>query len=305
MLALLFWQDIWYNADIRPEKGSAFSLVKRVRAELFDWGKILAGLVLSTLAYRLFLIPNEIAPGGFTGVGQVLNALFGWNVGMIALILNVPLFALSMHSMGWRFGLRSLLASVAFSMLIDYLPLNALIHDRLLASVFGGALGGAGFGLIMLGEATTGGSDMLGMLINKKLKVVKVSAAVFLVDALVITTAGVVFDVQSALLALISTYIMARVLDRVLEGPNMAKAYFIISGKAEEIASAILQSMDRGVTSLNGRGMYTGEDRSVLLCVINRRETLKLRTLVSGIDPCAFMIATDVREALGEGFQPH
>ncbi len=270
-----------------------------------DWSRILAGLMLSAMAYQLFLIPNEVAPGGFTGIGQILNTVLGWNVGFVALALNVPLFAFSMRSMGWRFGLRSFLASVAFSMLVDYLPFGALTHDRLLAAIFGGVVAGAGFGLIMLGDATTGGSDMLGMLIHRKLKVIKVSALVFSVDALVIITAGIVYDVQSALLALISTYIMARVLDRVLEGPNMAKAYFIISRKAEEIASAILKNMDRGVTSLTGKGMYTGEDRSVLLCVINRRETLRLRTLVSGIDPCAFMIATDVREALGEGFQAH
>ena len=278
---------------------------KQLRTELMDWSRILAGLMLSAMAYQLFLIPNEVAPGGFTGIGQILNTVLGWNVGFVALALNVPLFAFSMRSMGWRFGLRSFLASVAFSMLVDYLPFGALTHDRLLAAIFGGVVAGAGFGLIMLGDATTGGSDMLGMLIHRKLKVIKVSALVFSVDALVIITAGIVYDVQSALLALISTYIMARVLDRVLEGPNMAKAYFIISRKAEEIASAILKNMDRGVTSLTGKGMYTGEDRSVLLCVINRRETLRLRTLVSGIDPCAFMIATDVREALGEGFQAH
>ncbi len=278
---------------------------KRWRTELMDWGKILAGLMLGALAYRLFLVPNEVAPGGFTGVGQILNALLGWNVGAVALVLNVPLFALSMRSMGLRFGVRSLFASVALSMLIDYLPFGARTGDKLLAAVFGGVVGGAGFGLIMLGDATTGGSDLLGMLIHKRMKVVKVSAAVFMVDALVIIAAGFVFDVQGALMALISTYIMARVLDRVLEGPNMAKAYFIISRKAEEISCAILENMDRGVTSLSGRGMYTGEERSVLLCVINRRETLRLRTLVSKIDPCAFMIATDVREALGEGFQPH
>jgi uncharacterized membrane-anchored protein YitT (DUF2179 family) len=280
-------------------------LEKRWRTELMDWGKILAGLMLGALAYRLFLVPNEVAPGGFTGVGQILNALLGWNVGAVALVLNVPLFALSMRSMGLRFGVRSLFASVALSMLIDYLPFGARTGDKLLAAVFGGVVGGAGFGLIMLGDATTGGSDLLGMLIHKRMKVVKVSAAVFMVDALVIIAAGFVFDVQGALMALISTYIMARVLDRVLEGPNMAKAYFIISRKAEEISCAILENMDRGVTSLSGRGMYTGEERSVLLCVINRRETLRLRTLVSKIDPCAFMIATDVREALGEGFQPH
>lgn len=270
-----------------------------------DWGEILLGLFASALAYRLFLIPNEVAPGGFTGIGQILNTLLGWNVGTVTLVLNVPLFALSMRSMGLKFGVRSLVASVGLSLLIDYLPFGALTQDKLLAAIFGGVLGGAGFGLIMLGQATTGGSDMLGMLIHKKLKVVKVSAAVFMVDGLVIAAAGIVYDVTGAMLALISTYIMAQVLDRVLEGPNMAKAYFIISKKSDEISKAVLKEMDRGVTSLAGRGMYTGEDRAVLLCVINRRETLKLRTLVSYIDPCAFMIATDVREALGEGFQPH
>jgi len=280
-------------------------LDKRWRTEIIDWSRILAGLMLGAMAYQLFLIPNEIAPGGFTGIGQILNTLFGWNVGFVALVLNVPLFALSMRSMGWRFGIRSLLASFAFSMMIDYLPFGALTHDKMLAAIFGGVVAGVGFGLIMLGDATTGGSDMLGMLIHRKIKVIKVSSLVFSVDALVIVAAGIVYDVQEALLALVSTYIMARVLDRVLEGPNMAKAYFIISRKADEIAGAVMKDMGRGVTSLAGRGMYTGEDRSVLLCVINRRETLRLRTLVSGIDPCAFMIATDVREALGEGFQPH
>jgi uncharacterized membrane-anchored protein YitT (DUF2179 family) len=280
-------------------------LAKRLRAEMTDWGEILLGLFASALAYRLFLIPNEVAPGGFTGIGQILNTLLGWNVGTVTLVLNVPLFALSMRSMGLKFGVRSLVASVGLSLLIDYLPFGALTQDKLLAAIFGGVLGGAGFGLIMLGQATTGGSDMLGMLIHKKLKVVKVSAAVFMVDGLVIAAAGIVYDVTGAMLALISTYIMAQVLDRVLEGPNMAKAYFIISKKSDEISKAVLKEMDRGVTSLAGRGMYTGEDRAVLLCVINRRETLKLRTLVSDIDPCAFMIATDVREALGEGFQPH
>ena len=232
----------------------AHFLDKRVRTELIDWSRILAGLMLSAMGYQLFLIPNEVAPGGFTGIGQILNTLFGWNVGFVALALNVPLFMLSMRSMGWRFGIRSLLASAAFSMLVDYLPFGALTHDRILAAIFGGVVAGAGFGLIMLGDATTGGSDMLGMLIHRKVKVVKISALVFSVDALVIVAAGVVYDVQGALLALISTYVMARVLDRVLEGPNMAKAYFIISRKADEIASAILKTMDRGRDQPGGEG---------------------------------------------------
>lgn len=278
---------------------------KNLRAQLLDWGQIASGLLLSTVAYRIFLIPNHVAPGGFAGIGQILNTLFGWNVGFVVLALNIPLFALSLRSIGLRFGVRSLLVSIAFSLLIDYLPLGPLTDDALLAAVFGGAMAGVGFGLILLGDATTGGSDMLGMLIHRKFKMMKIGAAVFMVDGLVIFGAGLVYDVRGALLALISAYLMARMLDRILEGPNMAKAYFIISQKPEEIARAVINEMDRGVTSLSGRGMFTGEDRSVLLCVINRRETLRLRTLVSGIDSNAFMIATDVREALGEGFQPH
>jgi uncharacterized membrane-anchored protein YitT (DUF2179 family) len=296
---------MWYTDALGEEPEGALCLGKNLRAQLLDWGQIASGLLLSTVAYRIFLIPNHVAPGGFAGIGQILNTLFGWNVGFVVLALNIPLFALSLRSIGLRFGVRSLLVSIAFSLLIDYLPLGPLTDDALLAAVFGGAMAGVGFGLILLGDATTGGSDMLGMLIHRKFKMMKIGAAVFMVDGLVIFGAGLVYDVRGALLALISAYLMARMLDRILEGPNMAKAYFIISQKPEEIARAVINEMDRGVTSLSGRGMFTGEDRSVLLCVINRRETLRLRTLVSGIDSNAFMIATDVREALGEGFQPH
>ncbi len=246
---------MWYNCGgIGRERGGALN--KRMRAELLDWGKILAGLFLSAMAYRLFLIPNQVAPGGFTGVGQILHELDG--ISALWCWRSTFPSALSLKSIGWRFGAKSLLASFAFSMLVDYLPVGALTDDALLAAVFGGAIGGAGFGLIMLGGATTGGSDMLGMLIHKRLKVIKVSAAVFMVDGLVILAAGIVYDVRGAMLALIATFIMARVLDRVLEGPSMAKAYFIISTKYEEIAGAVLSQMDRGVTSLSARGMFTG-----------------------------------------------
>lgn len=278
---------------------------KAVSAAAVSWIKICVGLLLATLAYRLFLIPNEIAPGGFTGVGQIFNALFGWQVGIVALALNVPLFLLSLKSIGLKFGFRSLVASVALSLLIDYLPVGALTQDKLMAAIFGGVLGGIGFGLIMRGDATTGGTDMLASVVNRRVPALKVSILMFAVDGLIILAAGVVFDATSAMLALVSAYVMSRLIDLVLEGANMAKAYFIISDRAEEISRRVLEEMERGVTGLDGRGMYTGEDRQVLLCVINRRETMKLRNIVSSLDPGAFMIATDVREALGEGFQPH
>ena len=280
---------------------------KLLQEELKNTIYIIAGLVLCAAAYNCYLIPNNIAPGGFTGIGQLVNSLtHGWiAVGTVGLILNVPLFALSMRSLGLHFGLRSFLTTVGLSLAIDHLPFPALTDDLLLAAVFGGVVGGIGFGLILRGNATTGGSDMLGTLIHSKIPVVRVGLAVFVIDGLVVLASAFVFDATAAMYALISTFLMNVVLDQVLEGPSSARSYYIISTKAEEIAQRVMAEMDRGATSWGGKGMYSGENRTVLLCVINRFETMRLRNIVFSIDPKAFVIATNVYEVLGEGFKSH
>ena len=280
---------------------------KLLQEELKNTIYIIAGLVLCAAAYNCYLIPNNIAPGGFTGIGQLVNSLMhGWiAVGTVGLILNVPLFALSMRSLGLHFGLRSFLTTVGLSLAIDHLPFPALTDDLLLAAVFGGVVGGIGFGLILRGNATTGGSDMLGTLIHSKIPVVRVGLAVFVIDGLVVLASAFVFDATAAMYALISTFLMNVVLDQVLEGPSSARSYYIISTKAEEIAQRVMAEMDRGATSWGGKGMYSGENRTVLLCVINRFETMRLRNIVFSIDPKAFVIATNVYEVLGEGFKSH
>lgn len=280
---------------------------KLLQEELKNTIYIIAGLVLCAAAYNCYLIPNNIAPGGFTGIGQLVNSLtHGWiAVGTVGLILNVPLFALSMRSLGLHFGLRSFLTTVGLSLAIDHLPFPALTDDLLLAAVFGGVVGGIGFGLILRGNATTGGSDMLGTLIHSKIPVVRVGLAVFVIDGLVVLASAFVFDASAAMYALISTFLMNVVLDQVLEGPSSARSYYIISTKAEEIAQRVMAEMDRGATSWGGKGMYSGENRTVLLCVINRFETMRLRNIVFSIDPKAFVIATNVYEVLGEGFKSH
>ena len=280
---------------------------KLLQEELKNTIYIIAGLVLCAAAYNCYLIPNNIAPGGFTGIGQLVNSLtHGWiAVGTVGLILNVPLFALSMRSLGLHFGLRSFLTTVGLSLAIDHLPFPALTDDLLLAAVFGGVVGGIGFGLILRGNATTGGSDMLGTLIHSKIPVVRVGLAVFVIDGLVVLASAFVFDASAAMYALISTFLMNVVPDQVLEGPSSARSYYIISTKAEEIAQRVMAEMDRGATSWGGKGMYSGENRTVLLCVINRFETMRLRNIVFSIDPKAFVIATNVYEVLGEGFKSH
>ncbi len=276
----------------------------RVRV-LVQWTQIILGVAIGALGYRLFLVPNSIAAGGFTGIGQLINAFTGWPVGAISLALNLPLFLLSMRRLGLSFGLRSLFALTALSILIDCLPKFSVTADPMLGAVFGGVMTGAGFGLVLRGDATTGGSEMLATLVNRRFPVFTIGAITFAVDALVIISSGFIYSANSAMLALIAAFLMNRVLDTVLEGPNLAKAYFIISNQSDRIAQHILHEIDRGVTGLAGRGMYSGVDRTVLLCVVNRMETAQLRRLVAEIDPNAFMIATEVREALGEGFMPH
>lgn len=275
-----------------------------IRTEALNVLLIIAGLLLATLGYRLYLIPNNVAPGGFTGIGQIVNHLApAVGVGMVNLILNVPLFLLSLRSMGLGFGLRSLAGSVGLSLLLDYLPVPAMTDDILLAAIFGGVLCGAGFGLVLRGHATTGGSDMLAALLHRRFPALKVSVCLFTVDATVVVVSGFVFDASAAMYALISAFVMNVVMDQVLEGPGLARSHFIITTHGDEIAARIMQELDRGVTALDAKGMYSGEGRTMLLCVVSRMEAVRLRTIVFSVDPRAFVIAHNVHEALGEGFK--
>jgi len=285
-------------------------LSKPVRQQIVMWSQIILGVVVSSMAYNMFLIPNNVAPGGFTGIGQLVNHATGLPVGTVTLLLNIPLFILSARTLGLSFGVRSLFATVGLSLAIDFLPFPSVIppdatERMLLASIFGGVMGGAGFGLIIRGGATTGGSDMLAKLLKEHIPSISMGSIMFLVDASVILASAFVFDVVAAMLSLISAFLMSHVIDMLLDGLNSARAYFIISGKNSEISARIMTELERGATALKGRGMYSGSDRDVLLCVINRTEAGRLRSIVAELDPNAFMIATNVHEALGEGFMPH
>ena len=276
---------------------------RKINPELKNAVMILAGLLCSSAAYNLYLIPNNIAAGGFTGIGQLVNSIVNVKVGTVSILLNIPLFLLSMKSLGLRFGLRSLLARLGLSLFIDYLPLPAATDDLLLATVFGGVLGGVGFGLILRGSATTGGTDMLASLIHRYFPAIRVSVGIFAVDGLVILASAFVFDQTAAMYALICAFLMNVIVDIVLEGPNSAHSYFIISDRSEEIANCLMDELERGVTALSGKGMYSGTEKQVLLCVVNRFETMQLRRIVFSIDPSAFVIANKAHEVLGEGFK--
>ena len=280
--------------------------MKKFRSsELYNIILIIAGLFLCTTAYNIFLIPNDIAAGGFTGIAQLVNSFTGWLVGSVSLALNVPLFLFSMKSMGLKFGLRSLIATILLSVLLDTVHFGWTTDDRWLATLYGGLLSGAGFGLILRGNATTGGTDMLASVIHKLCPRIKVSIGLFFIDGLVVVLSAFVFDTAAAMYALIAILLCNVVVDFVLEGPNSAHSFFIVSDKSDEIARRILYELDRGVTGLEGVGMYSMEKKRVLLCVVSRLETITLRRIVFSVDPRAFLIASKAHDTYGEGFKEH
>ena len=276
-----------------------------VRAEMKNVLLILVGLIFCALGFNLFLIPNNIAAGGFTGIAQLINSVTGFPVGTIALILNVPLFLVSMKSLGLRFGVRSLAATIGVSLLLDNLHVPVITHDLWLSTVYGGLVSGLGFGLILRGSATTGGTDMLASLIHRLIPSIRVSVGMFIIDGLVILASAFVYDTAAAMYALICILISNVVIDFVLEGPNSSHSFFIISDKSDEIAARIMQELDRGVTGLEGMGMYSHQHKRVLLCVVSRMETVTLRRIVFSVDPRAFVISAKAHDTYGEGFKEH
>lgn len=271
---------------------------------LYDYLAILVGAVLTALALDLFLVPNRIAAGGVSGLATVSFYLFKFRVGLTMLVINVPLFLLSLRMLGGRFLARTLFGLVALSLATDLLTfLRPLTHDPLLAALYGGVLSGLGVGITLKWGGSTGGTDLAAMLLHRWLKT-SVGQALLCIDIIIIIIAGVVFkSAELALYAVVALFITSYGIDLVQEGMPYGKAAYIISGKEEEIAYAVLHQMGRGVTELHGRGVYTGTDRNVLFVIVARSEIAQLKELVRETDPRAFLVISDAHEVLGEGFK--
>ena len=267
------------------------------------YGEIVLGCLIGGAAYPLFLVPNSIAPGGLTGVATILNYLFGWPVGVVSMLLNLPLFVIGWKAMGKIFVFRSLVATVLFSAFIDLLPLPPLTDDLLLGTVYGALMLGLGLGLILRGGATTGGSDMVARMVHHRFPVVTVGAFLFVVDCAVILCAAFTMSARAALYALICIFVSAKVVDLALAGFGSAKACFIITSQGDGISRRIMEELERGVTLLPGVGAYSGQNRTVLISVVSQREVFSLKKIVRQEDKKAFLFIADTHETLGEGFE--
>jgi uncharacterized membrane-anchored protein YitT (DUF2179 family) len=267
-----------------------------------DYLLLLAGTFLTALAFNFFLVPHRIAPGGFSGIATVVYYVFHVPVGITMLLLNVPVFIIGVKKMGGDFGLKTVISTILLSAFIDLVRIPSITGDSILASIYGGVLMGLGLGLVFRGNATTGGTDLLAKIIHNFYPFIGVGWILFTVDFLVVFTAAMVFGPSQALYALVSLYLSARVVDLVLEGMNTAKAFVVISDYTEEISRRIISEMERGVTFIDGQGAYTRQKKNIILCVVNRMQVTRLKSIINEVDPLAFVLVTDVKEVMGEGF---
>ena len=274
-----------------------------------DYAIILLGTALQSVAFFLFLIPGQLAPGGLSGAAQIINSVTGWPIGTLVLIMNIPLFILGWRFLGGhRFFIRTIFASVMFSVILDALTFGlphltgGVTKDQWLNALYGSLLGGLGGGLVIRLQATSGGTEILARLLSKHTGI-PLSQSYLWTDSVVVFLSGLVFSWSHALYALIVLYLWGIVTDYVLEGQSIVRAATIITSRPDEVSAKVMAELERGVTSWLGTGMYTGQGKQVLYCVITRSEVTQLKTVIHEADPEAFVVIGHVHEALGEGFK--
>ena len=275
----------------------------RGRCPVRDYILILIGASIMGFAIKNIYDPIGLVTGGASGVAIILKKQFGVPLWLTNTAINIPLFAAAAKLKGWSFIKRTLLATVTLSVSLYVIPeMPFLMDDLFLTALFGGLITGAGAGIVFACQATTGGTDMLAAIIRRWLPHYTLVQILQVLDAAIVLIGAGIFGVTYALYALIAIYAVYKVSDGIIEGMKYSKVAYIISDKSEEIAAAILKELERGVTALDARGMYSGNRKNVLFCVVSRKEIAQLKELVVGHDAQAFVIVSDAREVLGEGF---
>lgn len=296
--------------DFRPEK--IFS-----KKWFISYSLIVIGSIILAAGFVFFISPYKIVPGGVYGIAIVIHYLtegvFTWApsglpIGLMGLIMNIPLTIIGIKILGPRFGVKTVVGFVLTSVFMDIItyfygeaPLVA--DDALLSSIFGGVLVGLGLGLIFKSKATSGGSDIVAMIIAKYTKLPLGQLMIYVDSAIVLVGLLVFADWKIPLYSWIVIYITGKTIDIVLQGMSVDKTLFIISDKFEEIRNRIINDLNRGGTYIPGKGMFNGSDKTIIFTVVNRREMAVLQEYIHEIDPTAFLTVLEANEILGEGFK--
>lgn len=267
------------------------------------------GVVLMAIGINLFFDPTNMVTGGVTGIAIIIKGLTrNWIAGGVPLwftnlFINIFLFMGSYKILGKDFLKKTIFATIMFSIALYFVPVIDIAKgDFLLASVFGGFFCGIGLGLVFSASSSTGGTDVLAAIVNRYFRDYTVAQIIMVIDGIVVIFGAIVYGIDVTLYAVIAVYITSKMMDAILEGLKFAKLALIISERYDEIAQMILKDMGRGLTALPAKGMYSNVERQMLVCAVSKKEITMLMDIVSKNDPKAFMIVTDAREVLGEGF---
>ena len=279
---------------------------KQLFSFLIDLLFYIAGGMIYSVAVLLFLTENEISPGGLTGIATILNYLFSLPIGTVVFILNIPLLAAGVIKFGGVFIAKTAVATAVMSLTLDIsgLFMPKMKIDPILAALFGGLLMGLGISLFMLRGATTGGTDIIAKLINRKFPHLTVGRLMLAADAAVVGLSALVYkNMESALYAVIAIYASSRVMDLILYGADRGKIIYVITDNAKELSDSIMSLINRGVTLLDVTGAYTGTKRQMLMCTVRRHEVAAVCRLATSCDKNAFIIVGEAGEVLGDGFK--
>lgn len=280
-------------------------MTEETKNMLIEVIETILGSFIMAAGTSLFLLPNEFSSGGFSGIATILYYTLKIPMGTTILFLNIPLFIIATFRIGKRFLVKSIIGTVCISVFIDWLnTFEFVTNDKILACVYGGILSGVGTALILRAHSSTGGSDLLSMIIKSYNSGFKTGSLITIIDSIIILL-NVIFlkKIQIGLYSAITIFFMFKVIDILFEGIYFTKLLFIISDKNEEISKLIARKVKRGVTGIYGKGMYTDSKKLILMCAIGRRDLSEVKAIVKKIDSKAFFIVTNSREVLGIGFK--
>lgn len=286
----------------------------KTKQKFIDYTYIIIGSAVTALSIALFTTPAQIAPGGVSGIGTILYHMFGIDVGLSIFVLSVPVFIAGVRLFGSLYGIKSLIGTVALSAFTSFWNLifgydGILDYSRemslWLSVLYGGVLAGIGIGLVMKGGSNTGGTDIMALVLARYTKITT-GTSLMIIDAVIIAASAFVFSLESALYAIVVAFITSVALDKVVLsiGTGYAKEITIISDRLEEIGAFITKELDRSGTVLPAKGLYSGQDKKMLMTVIPKEYISRLVRKVHELDNSAFMIIQDTYHVLGEGFVP-
>ncbi len=280
---------------------------KDLRRNLANLTLVVLGSVIMAIGYALFLIPHHFVPGGVSGIAMIINYFTRLPLGILIMVLNIPVFIVGIKIMGRKYGLRSLMGMIISSVLIDFfnevVGLKSATNNAILAAIYGGVMLGVGLGLVFRGRASTGGSDILGQILNRWTGM-SVGIGIMLIDFFVISASGVAFKkLEAPLYGYIVLFISSKVIDMILEGWNYTKLVIITSTKTQEIQEFILNTLDRSGTALKSRSLYLSREGETIITVIHRKQLADLRQFIKSVDENAFVIINDTYAVLGKGFK--